>query len=43
MGSSCIVEWERNLIINRLNEIALKMKDEGLSSDTIFKCTGIKI
>ena len=43
MGSSCIVEWERNLIINRLNEVALKMKEDGLDSDFIFKYTGIKI
>ena len=43
--SNCtyIEKYEENLVKNALKEVALKMKEDGISSDFIFKYTGFKL
>lgn len=43
MGSTYIDNYEKNLVKNAIKEIALKMKEDGVSSDLIFKYTGLKV
>lgn len=43
MGNTYIEKYEKNLINTAIKEIALKMKDDGVSSDFIFKYFGIKL
>lgn len=43
MGNTYIERYERNLINAAIKEIALKMKDDGVSPEFIFKYFGIKL
>jgi hypothetical protein len=43
MGSTYIDNYEKNLIKNAIKEVALKMKEDGVSSDFIFKYFGIEL
>ena len=47
MGGTYIDNYEKNLVQtaadNNKKKIALKMKEDGVSSDLIFKYTGVKL